>query len=157
MSGALHVCSMRYGVLDIDHMEALLGLRVCNILSYHDTMLVSYLTNQWWIVYELLFDRHPDPKARSSSEALARMLLKSDRALLHWSDEDKVVASEATILGKPLSFGENFMKTCRNFMLFINVSEMLHSIIAVFVAPTSFSVYRPWYGLLAWRFDLYPV
>ena len=97
----------------------------------------------------MLFDRHPDPKARPSSEALVRMLLKSDRVLLHWSDEDKVVASEATILGKPLSFGENFMKTCRNFMLFINVSEMLHSIIAVFVAPSSFSVDHDmvcWYG-----------
>ena len=34
------------------------------------------------------------------------MLLKSDRLLLHWSDEDKMVANEATILGKPLSFGE---------------------------------------------------
>ena len=54
----------------------------------------------------MLFARHPDPKARPSSETLVRMLLKSDRKLLHWSDEDKVVASEATILGKPLSFGE---------------------------------------------------
>ena len=34
------------------------------------------------------------------------MLLKSDSMLLHWSDEDKVVVSEATILGKSLSFGE---------------------------------------------------
>jgi len=34
------------------------------------------------------------------------MLLKSDRKLLHWLDEDKVVARESTILGKPLSFGE---------------------------------------------------
>jgi len=54
----------------------------------------------------LLFNRHPDPKAQPSSEGLVKMLLKSDRMLLHWSDKDKMVASEATILGKPLSCGE---------------------------------------------------
>jgi len=59
--------------------------------------------HQWWIVFELLFNRHPDPKARPSSEALVRLLLKSDRMLLH---KDKMVASEANILGKPLSCGE---------------------------------------------------
>jgi len=43
------------------------------------------------------------------------------------------------------------MKTCRNFMLLINISEMLHSLIAVFVAPSSFSVDH---DMVCWHGDL---
>ena len=59
-------------------------------------------------------NRHYEPKARIRSEAVVRMLSKSDRVLLQWSDEDKSSTTEAAMLGKPLHFGEQLYKDVQN-------------------------------------------
>ena len=61
-----------------------------------------------------LSNRHYEPKARIRSEAVARMLSKSDRVLLQWSDEDTPSAAEAAMLGRPLHFGEQLYKDLQN-------------------------------------------
>ena len=61
-----------------------------------------------------LSNRHYEPRARVRSEAVVRMLSKSDRVLLQWSDEDKPSTAEATILGKPLNLGEQLYKDLQN-------------------------------------------
>ena len=61
-----------------------------------------------------LSNRHYEPKARIRSEAVVRMLSKSDRVLLRWSDEDKPSTAEAAILGKPLHFGGQLYKDLQN-------------------------------------------
>ena len=51
MSGALHVHCMRYGVLDIDHLEALLGLRLCNIL--YRGYVIFYINTKLTLYYSI--------------------------------------------------------------------------------------------------------
>ena len=58
----------------------------------------------------LLSDRHHEPKARIRSEAVVRMLSKSDRVLLQWSDEDIPADAEAAMLGRPLHLGEQLYR-----------------------------------------------
>lgn len=43
-----------------------------------------------------------------------RMLSESDRVLLQWSDEDKLVAAEVAILSRPLHFGERLYEDLQN-------------------------------------------
>ena len=62
----------------------------------------------------LLSNRHYEPRARIRPEAVVRMLSKSDRVLLQWSDEDKPSAAEAAMLGKPLNLGEQLYKDLQN-------------------------------------------
>ena len=45
---------------------------------------------------------------------MVRMLSKSDRVLLQWSDEDKPSTAEVAMLGKPLHFGEQLYKDLQN-------------------------------------------
>ena len=59
-------------------------------------------------------NRHYEPKTRIRSEAVVRMLSKSDRVLLQWSDEDKPAAAEAVMLGEALHFGEQLYKDLQN-------------------------------------------
>ena len=64
-----------------------------------------------------LSNRHYEPKARIRSEAVVRMLSKSDRVLLQWSDEDKPSAAEAAMLGGPLHLGEQLYKDLQNIYM----------------------------------------
>ena len=64
-----------------------------------------------------IIDRHYEPKARITSEAVVRMLSKSDRVLLQWSDEDKPNVAEAALLGEPLHLGEQLYKDLRTVYL----------------------------------------
>ena len=64
-----------------------------------------------------LSNRHYEPNARIRSEAVVRMLSKSDRVLLQWSDEDKPSAAEAVMLGRPLHLGEQLYKDLQNVYL----------------------------------------
>ena len=59
-------------------------------------------------------NRHYEPKTRIRSEAVVRMLSKSDRVLLQWSDEDKPAAAKAVMLGEALHFGEQLYKDLQN-------------------------------------------
>ena len=48
---------------------------------------------------------------------MVRMLSKSDRVLLQWSDEDKPVAAEPAMLGEPLHYGEQLYKDLQNIYI----------------------------------------
>ena len=45
---------------------------------------------------------------------MVRILSKSDRVLLQWSDEDKPAVAEGAMLGKPIHFGEELYKDLQN-------------------------------------------
>ena len=45
---------------------------------------------------------------------MVRLLSKSDRVLLQWSDQDTPSAAEAAMLGRPLHFGEQLYKDLQN-------------------------------------------
>ena len=62
----------------------------------------------------VISNRHYKPKARIGSEAVVRMLSKSDRVLLQWSDEDIPADAEAAMLGRPLHLGEQLYKDLQN-------------------------------------------
>jgi len=49
------------------------------------------------------------PWSQSSTifTSFSKNVAKIRQSVATWSDEDKAIASEATILGKPLSFGEH--------------------------------------------------
>jgi len=55
----------------------------------------------------LLYFRHPDTESRPTFSELREALSQSEAELLAWSEKDKKVHQQATVLGAPLESGKD--------------------------------------------------